>query len=310
MHENTNLLCSFIGNRSKYYTVCDDEYELFHTDVQKYLCDRLDDSKKVRVANFSINRSKQSGKQLTILDKNRRSSIILTTRQYEQRCHRGLLLRVWLNVDQNLTTKTCLCPPSFYGDMCQYQNQRVSLTLNFQAYSDFRRTLFALIILLIDDSNQRIIHSYQQLTYLYIQYCQIKLNFYLLYSTRPKHSTKHYSIHIDIYEKISFIYHGSFFKSLIFDFLPVYHQQCIHGQYVKYLDNSKDISFCQCNRGWSGKYCTISHICTCSSDSLCIRVSANNRSICICPLHKLGSQCLLDNSICNSDQNTTCYNNG
>ncbi|CAF1363700.1 unnamed protein product [Rotaria sp. Silwood1] len=222
MHENTNLLCSFIGNRSKYYTVCDDEYELFHTDVQKYLCDRLDDSKKVRVANFSINRSKQSGKQLTILDKNRRSSIILTTRQYEQRCHRGLLLRVWLNVDQNLTTKTCLCPPSFYGDMCQYQNQRVSLTLNFQAYSDFRRTLFALIILLIDDSNQRIIHSYQQLTYLYIQYCQIKLNFYLLYSTRPKHSTKHYSIHIDIYEKISFIYHGSFFKSLIFDFLPVY----------------------------------------------------------------------------------------
>ncbi|CAF5139039.1 unnamed protein product, partial [Rotaria sp. Silwood1] len=31
---------------------------------------------------------------------------------------------------------------------------------------------------------------------------------------------------------------------------------------------------------------------------------------CICPLHKWGSQCLLDNSICNSDQNTTCYNNG
>ena len=116
----------------------------------------------------------------------------MTIIQYEQRCHRGLPLRVWLDSEQNLTNTTCLCPPSFYGNICQYQNQRVSLTIQFQTYSDSRQTLFALVVSLIDDSNERIIHSYQQLTYLYIRHCQTKFNIYLLYSTRPKNQTKNY----------------------------------------------------------------------------------------------------------------------
>ncbi|CAM4988999.1 unnamed protein product, partial [Rotaria socialis] len=36
----------------------------------------------------------------------------------EQRCHRGIELTVWLDDEKNLTTSTCLCPPSFYGDDC------------------------------------------------------------------------------------------------------------------------------------------------------------------------------------------------
>ncbi|CAF4303596.1 unnamed protein product, partial [Rotaria sordida] len=170
--------------------------------------------------------------------------------------------------------------------MCQYQNQRVSLTLRFQTFSDSRRTLFALIILLMDDSNERIIHSYQQLTYIYIRDCQTKFNIYLLYSTRPKNLTKNYFIHIDVYEKISFTYRKSFLIPLKYPFLPVHrvavqlnipytndrkenclNQPCIHGQCIKY---SNDNNFCQCHREWTGKYCTIPYRCTCSSDSLCV----------------------------------------
>ncbi|CAF4145088.1 unnamed protein product, partial [Rotaria sordida] len=42
----------------------------------------------------------------------------------QQRCNRGMDMRVWLGDKDNSTTTTCLCPPSYYGDTCQYQNQR------------------------------------------------------------------------------------------------------------------------------------------------------------------------------------------
>ncbi|CAF2573300.1 unnamed protein product [Rotaria sp. Silwood2] len=37
---------------------------------------------------------------------------------------------------------------------------------------------------------------------------------------------------------------------------------------------------------------------------------ANNRSLCVCPLNKWGSQCLFQNTICQSNQNIICYNGG
>ena len=81
------------------------------------------------------------------------SSNIQMSDQHQPRCHRGLDLRVWLN-NKNSTTNTCLCPPSYYGDQCQYQNQRISLTIQFRALSDSYQTLFAIVISLIDDSEQ------------------------------------------------------------------------------------------------------------------------------------------------------------
>ncbi|CAF0930088.1 unnamed protein product [Adineta steineri] len=148
---------------------------------------------------FSINKLKQSDKQLTTQNQITRFNSIPISRQYDQRCHRGFLLHVWLNNDENLNTTACLCP----------------------AYSDSTRTLFALIISLTNDNNERIIHSYQQLTYIYVQHCPVKFNIYLLYSTRPKNATNNYFIHIDIYEKNSFRYRASLFAPVHFPFLPV-----------------------------------------------------------------------------------------
>ena len=247
----------------------------------------------------------------------------------KQRCHRGLPLRVWINKEKNLTDSTCLCPPSFYGDTCQYQNQRLSLTMKLQVYSDSYRTLFAIVVSLIDNSTDQIIHSYQQFTFLFVRDCQVKFNTYLLYSTRPKINLTNHSVRLDFYEKVSHVYRGSSLVPIQFSFLPVYRiatiftippvlekaagctdLQCRHGRCMKYWHDAKDSTFCHCRAGWSGRYCHIPYTCTCASGSVCIGVLANNRSICVCPLNKFSSRCLLSSTVCQSNSNDTCYNGG
>jgi hypothetical protein len=39
-------------------------------------------------------------------------------------CHRDILIRTGRN-----QTKKCLCPPNYFGHRCQWQNQRISLTI-------------------------------------------------------------------------------------------------------------------------------------------------------------------------------------
>ncbi|UJR12436.1 hypothetical protein I4U23_016612 [Adineta vaga] len=313
---------------------CDQKYQSIRSDVENFVCNHLDDTNKPEILHFSLNEKTDLSKTKTQQSTDiiiTHSSILPTTRQYQQYCHRGLALHVWLDSEKNISEITCLCPPSFYGNMCQYQNQRVSLTIQFRAFSDSLRTLFSLVILLIDESNERIIHSYHQFTYLYIRDCQKKFNMYLLYSTRPINQKIKYAIHIDIYEAISLKYRGSLLIPLTFTFLPVYRvavlldipriqnsiedcskQRCIHGRCIQYSTNSENDIFCQCNQGWSGQYCNIQqiNICQCSYGSLCIGIAANNRSICICPLNKWGSHCSLQNTICQINQTIICQNEG
>jgi hypothetical protein len=68
------------------------------------------------------------------------------------------------------------------------------------------------------------------------------------------------------------------------------------------------MSFPEVRRTISGRYCTIEYTCNCASDSVCLGVSPNNRSICVCPINKFGSRCLLNNTICQN--NSICRNRG
>ncbi|CAF5093305.1 unnamed protein product, partial [Rotaria sp. Silwood1] len=194
------------------------------SDVRHFLCYEIKRKEKQQAKYLSLNASREveNHNENKVKSVNSRSPFFEIYHQREYECHRSLGLRVWLNDKKNLTRYTCLCPPSFYGDQCQYQNQRVSLTIKFQTLSDSLSTLFAIIISLIDDSEQRIIHSHEQFTYLSIRDCKSKFNFYLLYSTRPKNQTKTYVIHIDIYEKLSLSYRGSLLFPMKFPFLPVH----------------------------------------------------------------------------------------
>ena len=244
-------------------------------------------------------------------------------------CQLGLPVHIRLNQKNQSSTVSCFCPPNYYGSQCQYQNQRISLALRFQAFSDSHRILFAIVILLIDNTTEKVIQSAEQLTYLSAIDCQRKFNVYLLYGTRPKQSEREYAIHIDIYEKETLKYRASFLYPVQFPFLPVhrlaYHiqlpsteeqdhsclnSQCVHGKCMKYLNNLQNYTFCQCDRGWTGKYCNISYNCQCSSDAKCLGVLPNHRSICLCPPNRYGSRCFLDDLICQINGNSTCLNGG
>ena len=249
-------------------------------------------------------------------------------------CHGGFSLLVWLNKEENISTRVCFCPTYAYGNECQYQNQRVNLFVKFKTIYNSFRSIFQAIILLIDDSNERTIHSYKQSTFMRRTNEECWSNHYnlfsLIYSTRPKDMLKNYSIHIDIYEKLSLNYRGSFTIPIEFSFLPVHYlvktiliprnnrtlklcsnRQCnYHGKCIQYLNQTKEKSFCQCERGWTGKFCSISYQCLCSSDALCLGISAMNRSVCICPVNRTGSRCLIRDLSCQINGTNPCQNNG
>ena len=182
-------MCNRIPEGADPFFICTEAEEHFRTDILNFFCQRRTDSQKKAIEHLSLGQPSQPWAHTT----RRKKSITLPFRQktrssgeHQQRCHRGFYSRVRLDSHRNVSTTTCLCPPSFYSDMCQCQNQRVSLSLQW-------RTPFAVVVSLIDDSDERIIHSHHQFTYLPILECQMKFNSYLLYSTRPKNRTRRHS---------------------------------------------------------------------------------------------------------------------
>ncbi|CAF3281495.1 unnamed protein product [Rotaria sp. Silwood2] len=215
------------------------------------------------------------------------------------------------------STLTCFCPPVYHGRRCENQTQRVSLTVQLRLLSDFR-TIFAVVITLIDDQ-QGLIESYDQVNYLPMYDCLKKYNIYLLYATRPKNTSTNYTVRIDIYEKISFKYRGSWAFSIQFPFLPV-HRTAVqlripstkdilqgqetescgnHGHYLQYVNTNA--TFCQCDKGWYGLHCDIQYECNCSPNSLCL-----GPNLCVCRLGKLGSHCYLKHSKCSCKNGGSC----
>ncbi|CAF1408465.1 unnamed protein product [Adineta steineri] len=225
-------------------------------------------------------------------------------------CNKGFVLLVGKH-----ETQQCLCPESYYGDLCQYQNQRVSLTIRLRQENFNKLNVIGIIIRLVDHTG--FVHSYEQLTYKSIISCNWKYNMRLLYQNRPKDIMKNYTIYIDAYDKVKLTYHTSWIFLVQFLFMPVNRmsiqliiptQQDCHllcsDKYLKSLTND-NMQSCRCSN-WVNSFSMIQHKCDCSSDSMCIGFKGN-RSICLCSLNKTGPRCYL-NSIC--QMNNTCINNG
>ncbi|CAF2543175.1 unnamed protein product [Rotaria sp. Silwood2] len=232
-------------------------------------------------------------------------------------CHYGVLI-LFKGVNQ---TKTCLCPPNYFGSQCQWQSQRVSLTLQFRTQTIIAPpVIFQLIIMLIDEQGN-IAPNHEQITYMPAYDCNTKFNIYLLYPYRPKYSSTDYSIRIDLFDKSTLDYWASWYLPIPFQFLPVNrisnqlvipevreNEQCTlscgqHGRCMKYTNMNNSV-YCRCDQGYFGTFCNITHQCQCSKDSFCLAPS-----ICVCPLNKFGSRCYLKRSICQSTNNP-CQHNG
>ena len=232
-------------------------------------------------------------------------------------CNRGILIYRW-NESLNNSQLSCLCPPAYYGNLCQYQNQRVSLTIQIQVTFEWR-ILFVILITLRDDE-QNLIESYDQITYLATHNCDRKFNVYLLYGTRPKNTSRNYSVHVDVYNKNTMQYRSSSLFPIVFPFLPVsrlavklripimtsqVEDNCtslkcaIHGHCLKYENNNQ--TFCRCDEGWFGISCNIPYSCNCSSDAICI-----GPSMCLCPTGKFGPFCHLKYPECPCKNGGSC----
>jgi hypothetical protein len=225
-------------------------------------------------------------------------------------CYRGILIRVGNNGEIG-----CLCSPNYYGDHCQYQNQRISFTLRLRKENYQTLDIVGIVITLVDHND--FVHSYDQITYIPTFDCNTKSNLHLLYQTRPKNITKNYTINIDAYDKVTLTYLTSWTLPVPFSFMPVNrisaqltipaqqdcHLLCNH----KYPESLRNLNLdnCHCNQNLSEMISTIRNKCNCSPDSICVGF-ANNRSICLCSLNKTGPRCFLK-SIC---QNFTCKNGG
>jgi hypothetical protein len=130
-------------------------------------------------------------------------------------CNRGIFIRVGKE-----KIESCLCPPSYYGNQCQFQSERISLSVKIgKECAPNCYGVYAILLTLID--NQKLIHSYEQLTYIPTQNCDIKFNLYFLYNSRPKDLSKNYSIHIDVYDRIHVSYYNSWTIPIRLVFLPV-----------------------------------------------------------------------------------------
>jgi hypothetical protein len=267
-------------------------------------------SSKLNLSNDSFPLT--SEKKMVTNEKNLKSS---NTNADDWRCNRGLRIRI--RTSKNGYDLSCLCPPSYYGDRCQYQNQRVSLTIQIRTTSEWT-IMFTFLIFLIDDETN--IESHDHIEYLSIRDCSIKFNIYLLYSTRPKNSSKSYSIRIDAFNRLEMKHRASWIFPLRFSFLPVERLPvqlivplvnfeplshclfpCIHGQCFSFV-NDNNSSFCRCFPGWSGRQCNKTYLCNCEHDSECI-----DDSVCLCPIGRFGPRCSLFQSLCHSN---SCINNG
>ncbi|CAF1516414.1 unnamed protein product [Adineta ricciae] len=244
--------------------------------------------------------------QPILVKSERRSSL---ENNYDQRlwlCNKGFVVLVGKN-----QTQTCLCPESYYGDFCQYQNQRVGLTIRLRQEILNKSHVIDLLVRLVDQTG--FVHSYQQIRYIPIILCNTKYNLHLLYHHRLKDMKNNYSIYIDVYNQINLAYLTSWIYELKFPFLPVnrmsvqlkipVQHDCrvvCSDKYHPLLTNPHHIQTCQCRKAIS------SYRCDCSSDSICIG-SKQNRSICLCPSNKVGPRCYI-NSVCQMENQ--CLNGG
>ena len=242
--------------------------------------------------------------------------------QYRRFCHRSLPIHIRPRFNHSFQ-ENCLCSPAYYGSRCQYENERIALTLRFRVISEWDIP-FTFLILLID--NNGIVHSHEKILYLSKKDCSSKFHTYLTYNSRLKNRSETYHIRIHSFVTTTMRYRASWSYPIQHSFLPVHRMalqlniprifskkvKCIpncgqHGACYRYVNIPT--SFCRCHSGWRGQRCQIENPCQCSDDSICV----DSPNVCLCSVDKAGSRCYLQRSVCRRGPNNSsslCFNGG
>ncbi|CAF1364182.1 unnamed protein product [Didymodactylos carnosus] len=228
---------------------------------------------------------------------------------YGHYCNRGIVVTS-ADVDGDL----CLCPPSYFGDRCQYQARRLTAFIKIEIVNRFRNHIFTLWICLINQNDvvvtcDYISHSYHS--------ALSQHAVYLLYRRAQNHSDI-YFVQVIVYNvtATTVSFHSSLLYPVEFQFLPVNRlsalvqisnknsitdcQKCVHGQCVTY-SNFAGKEHCLCNDGWSGITCDIESTRKCEHGSIAVDGQ------CLCTLGFMGPSCSINRNACTA---RSCYNGG
>ena len=311
---------------------CTPRYEKLRSQYKNYVC-LLYESDKPKVVYFSLKTKKNQKSKVVELANTTplaqpmkdvgKNDWVISNDYRTPTLMKGLCYRGFPIFLSNTTTLFCLCSPDSYGNRCQYQNQRVLVTVQFAVEADLY-TVFAVLFLLVDPETEEV-ESHEQLQYLPIRDCRAKFTFHLLYHTRPKRPTTNYLVRIEIYDADNLQFRDSWIYSLRFAFLSV-HRLAIqvfipaahpfsscslrcggHGRCTRYT-NDVNKFYCRCEKGWSGLSCTKRVSSNCAPTALCAGFSRSALfPICVCRVGWFGSRCYLQHNACIQ---SPCLHNG
>ena len=236
------------------------------------------------------------------------STLLLMTSNWY--CNRGMPVN-------DLYRRRCLCPPSYRGERCEIQQNRVSLLVQVISPSSFQvNNAIKMVVYLIDIVSLEILVEEDILHLPYVH------SLYKHVVSLPSIHANNSFVRIDAYEvsrERIIAYRTSWKFNLPFSFLPVRRlpvklflpneehfvsrirsncSSCIHGQCLSY-QNSEDV-FCRCHSGWVGQSCNTSFTCASGAQTL-----SSHR--CLCPTNRHGTRCFVPNMIkCQCQNGATC----
>ena len=218
-------------------------------------------------------------------------------------CNRGFYLTM---SDSGL--RVCFCPPSFYGNRCQYESRRINVRYRFDRRhrADIPMVIVVLTLLIYNRSQ---IIDYKIATDVVEAY-STKTNEHLGYP-RPRPRGL-YSIRIETYASTDFLAAWEYPVSP-FDFLPLFriakllrfpdrtlpwfcfYNLCRNGGTCYMMNDNQQL--CLCKRGWQGQFCEnrIEQTIKCAPHAF-----VRDHDICICPYGYMNPFCFVRNSGCDS----------
>jgi hypothetical protein len=188
----------------------------------------------------------------------------------------------------------CLCPNEYYGDRCQFQRKRLSVTLQLRTTSllETHLSIFKIVIMLVRNTNPTTILSHEQIMYTPLRYCLPTYVVHLLYPINESlHLSINHTVHIHAFIAQTLLHRKSWQFPVPFEFLPV------NGMAKRLI--VPDATFIP----GTNQFISSNINCTsCSNVSLCLGYDIDlHRNICVCPLNRTGSQCLIPFNPCTKE---------
>jgi hypothetical protein len=298
---------------SRYSVACNGKLDCAEGE-DEWFCDleisgpSLTDINRIQWSTFPVNLQNITNTQ-SILHI-RANTLLSTDTKPTSYCNRGMLI-----VDS--TSRRCLCSPSYTGERCEYQRDRISIILQIILSASFQQNNAIKFVLYLIDITSFNILAEEEILHFPLVHSSYK-HMTSLASTRANNSF----VRIDSYKvnmQQVMSYQASWKFSIPFPFLPVRRlttrlvfnddkssstkskpscHACVHGECLSY-QNSDDI-LCLCYNGWTGLVCNESFFCAPGATSL-----SSNR--CLCPMNRYGIRCFVRNEVeCQCQNRGTC----